>query len=559
MKKSNYFVLAILITAGCTKKSPETLISKWNKESISHDVIERTLASAPEGQCLKDIFSVETLKSEIKEIEKNFIDSKKVSGTWKHLDLSRLPVPQANFLKSYGDGIGDLRNDSIDYSGCSDVPCIFNRVYGKENHFAGYVHYLWYLKFGNMLSADNKVPGQVSKTAGDFNGKVFPLSSYLYNEGELYAFWRLSHMLKTPHTSLSYLKEIQRVPRGERFEGDQYKSACGLAYSSGWILLNDGCLTLRQNTDEGYFYHAVTHELTHHVDFQEGRGTKLFYRSHKDDYLNLAGLFLKEFVNEKGENVRQWEHRPGIKLVTGYAGGNPQENFAESVSVFRVEGDRTKGNITTDHYNFVSKDYYQNRAFHREALSRIWLTNYNQDTGKAVFKAVVDCSKEGSSQKSSYFLGNEFSAPVRPSMLNCIGHKATEIGQILKAKASLNEPEGCVSLKSRDFSDVWDREVKSHLILAFDKYLQELQKDKDYLARIQEFYKQVSDRTIAVDAFVSCYRENNEKSCFEREVRRRATDKALTLNLPEDQTKEMADMYVSYHSYDVVRDETLKN
>lgn len=557
MKKSNLLILLVLTATACSRKSPETLINKWSSFTTSHDVVERKLASAPQGQCLKDVFSVETMKAEIKEIEKNFAGAQKVTGNWKHIDLSRLPVPQANFLKSYGDMIGDLRNPgSIDYSGCYDVPCIFNKVYGKEGHFAGYVHYLWYLRFGNLLSADNKSPSQASKNAGEYNGKIHPLSSYLYNDNELYAFWRLSHMLKTPHTTLSYLKEIQRVPRGEKFEG-KFERACGLAYSSGFILLNDGCLTLRQNTDEGYFYHAVTHELTHHVDFQEGRGTRLFYRSHKQDYLDLAGMFLKEFVNEQGENVRQWEHKPGIKLVTSYAGGNPQENFAESVAVFRVEGDKTKSNITPDHYSFVSRDYYQNRAFHREAISNLWLNSYTQETGKEVFKAVVDCSKEGSSVKSGYFRPGDFSSPVMPSLLSCIGVKAAEIQNSLQAKVSLKEPEGCVSMKDRNFSQVWNEEVRKHLTLMFDKYLQELHKDKDYLARIQEFYNQVTDKTLATEAYVACFAEPNEKSCYDSQLRIKATDKALSLNLPEDQTKEMADMYVSYHSFDQTKEETL--
>ncbi len=407
MKKTNTLILLTLLAGvGCTKKSPETLISKWSSPDSQVDVVERKLASGTDGQCLQDMYSLDTLKSQVKSLERNFSNAPKVNGTWKHLDLSGLPVPQANFLKSYGDAIGDLRNpDSIDYSMCDDVPCIFNRIYGKENDVAGYVHYLWYLRFGNMLSADNKSPSQSSKNAGEYNGKIHPLSSYLYTDNELYAFWRLSLMLKPPHTNLSYLKEVQHVPRGERFEGD-YKAACGLAFSTGFILLNDGCLTLRQNPDEGYLYHAVTHELSHQIDFQEGRGTRLFYRSHKQDYLDLAGMFLKEFVNEKGENVRQWEHKPGIKLVTSYAGGNPQENFAESVAVFRVEGDQTKSAITSDHYNFVSRDYYQGRAFHREALSQIWIDTYAQDTSNSVFKAVVDCSKEKSSPRSSYFKSN---------------------------------------------------------------------------------------------------------------------------------------------------------
>jgi len=82
MRKNNFFILAALLVAGCTKKNPETLINKWVNYSNGSEVVERKLASAPQGQCLKDVFSVETLKAEIKEIEKNFSSAQKVSGSW---------------------------------------------------------------------------------------------------------------------------------------------------------------------------------------------------------------------------------------------------------------------------------------------------------------------------------------------------------------------------------------------------------------------------------------------------------------------------------------------
>ncbi|MFP5385929.1 MAG: hypothetical protein ACLGHN_07605 [Bacteriovoracia bacterium] len=562
MKNSNPYILAVvLLLTGCIQKKPETLISRWEKKVSEDNVVERKLASSASGQCLNDIFSVETLKAEVIELERKYAHAEKVKGTWKHLNLQDLPVPQANFLKAYGDKIGDLRNpDSIDYSSCEDVPCIYNKIYEKNNDVAGYVHYLWYLKFGNMLSADNLSPVQSSKIAGEYNGKVFPLKDYLFDRKELYGLWRLSLMLRTPHTTLSYLKEVQRIPRGQRFEGKGYEMACGLAYSQGWILLNDGCLTVYEyNKDDGFLYQAVTHELTHQVDFEQGRGSRKFYRSHKDDYLTLAGMFLKEFVDEEGKTQRQWEHKPGIKLVSSYAGTSPEENFAESIAVFRVDGDKAKKNVTDEHYTFVSNDYYQNRAFHKEALIASWIQNYSSDASKAVFKAVVDCSKEPATPKSSYFKNSDFSYPVLPGMINCIGHKAVEISNTLRAKATLYEPEGCLRKNEKSSQDLWNSLMKDHLKISFDQYLKELSKDKEYLARIDKYYKQVSDKTIARNAYVNCFGESDEENCFQEKLRSDAFDNALTLGLPETQTKEMAEMYVSYHSFQATREDTLKH
>lgn len=562
MKNNKPFLALALLAgvAGCSKKTPETLISKWEMKAEENVAVERALASAPQGQCLKDIFSVEILKAETKELEKKFAGGAKVSGTWKHLNLANLPVPQANFLKTFGDKIGDLRNpDAIDYSTCDDVPCIINKIYGKDNHVAGYVHYNWFLKFGNLLSADNMSPAQNSKIAGEYNGKVHSLDKYLYDDKELYGFWRLSLMLKTPHTGLTYLREIQRVPRGERFEGKDMGAACGLAYSSGFILLNDGCLTIyERQQDTGYLYQAVTHELSHQVDYHEGRGTKSFYRSHKQDYLDLAGMWLKEFVDADGKQVRQWQLHPGTKLMTSYAGTSPQENFAESIAMFRVDGDHAKQQVTDKHFDFLRKDYYQDRSYQKEEIIKSWIQQYTPETGKAVFKAVVDCSKEPASPKSAYFKKQDFSSPVLPGMLNCFGNKAVEIGQSLRAKITMYEADGCQTLVNSSAKSKWDGYIKDHLKIAFDKYLKELEQDKEYLARIQSFYAQVSDKTIAREAYINCYGEQSEEACFMSEIQKGALEKAEALKLPLEQTREMADMYVSYHSFDSIQQETKK-
>lgn len=555
-KSSHILLLAVLIFTGCTRNKTESLLSKWEKKNLSESTLERKLASGSENQCLKDLFTTSTLKAEVKSLEKKYESAERVSGSWKHLNLSRLPVPQANFLKSFGGMIGDLKNpDNIDFSSCGDVPCLFNKIHGQGDSVHGYVHYLWYLKTGQLLAADNMVPGQASDTAGIYNGKPFELSDYLFDKNELYAFWRLSHMLKSPHTTLQRLKEIQRVPRGEMFEGERFKFACGLASSAGTILLNDGCLRVN-DFDQGYFYHAVTHELTHHVDFEQGRGSRQFYRSHRDDYLAIAGMFINEFVDESGETKRQWQLRPGAMLMTGYAGTNPQENFAESISVFRVDGEQAKSNITSDHYNFVSKDYYEGRAFHREALIRQWVMKYSSEGNREIFKAVIDCSKQKSSPRSVYFKSSDFSSPVLPSMLNCIGNEAVEIGRSMRAKTFLHEPEGCVSRHALKFNEEWENQTKEFLKTGFDKHLRELQKDSEYLARIQNFYKEVSDPSIARNAFISCYKESDEEGCFNQKVVEGALEKASRLKLTEEQTDELAQMYVNYHSYESTKNQT---
>lgn len=559
MKNNKLLFLVVLMMGGaCTKRAPETLISRFEQKSQSYSFAERKLASSPQGKCLINLFNVETLKEEVSELEKQYSAAQKVRGRWKHLDLSQLPVPQANFLRNYGDDIGDLKDkQSIDYSSCQDLPCIFNKVYGKEGHVAGYVHYLWYLKFGHMLSLDNKVPSQSSNEPGVYGGQSFPLSAYLYDDKELYGIWRLSQMLKSPHTTLRYMTELQRIPRGVKFEDSRYAGACGLASSAGWIILQDGCLSTLNNPDTGFLYQAIAHELTHQIDFEQGRGTSFMQRSSGQQYLDLAGMYMEEYVNSSGVTVRQWKLKPNAKIVSSYAGTSPAENFAESIALFRVDGDRTKKEITPDHYKFVSTEFFQGRLFEKEEMMKTWISNYSSESMSEVFKAVIDCSKNPGTTRSTFFTSSDFTVRVLPNMLNCIGGRATEISALMKGKATLYEPDGCMAINAYETRGKWDIHMKNFLKGAFNKYLQELNKDPQYLARIQAFYKEISDPTIARNSYVSCFKESQEESCYQEELQKNFYEKASRLNFPEEQIREMTEMYSSNFPYAKIKAETI--
>ena len=309
----------------------------------------------------------------------------------------------------------------------------------------------------------------------------------------------------------------------------------------------------------GFLYQAVTHELTHHVDFEGGRGSKSFYRSHKEDYLQLAGFFLEEYVDKDEKPKRRWAHTKDIKLVSEYAGTAPEENFAESIAFFRVEGDITKKNLTDKHYDFVSKEYYFSKSFYRDMIVKGWIEEYQSEILQKSFKSVIDCSKEKSSPKSVFFSPKDFSTPLLPQMINCLGERASEIAQEIKNKTMLYKPDGCRVQNHHSMEGKWNAAMKESLITIFDKYVQDLKKDPAYLGRIKTFYDDLSDKAPAREAYVNCFGETDEPKCFDELIRKRATEKALLLNLPDDQTNDLIDMYSSYHSYETVKDELKKS
>lgn len=567
MKKNKYFFLILALSVlACSRKSPHVLMSRWDShKAVTSYVVERKLASAPHGQCLRDVFSVDTLKQEMKDLESKYAKGRAVSGRWRHLELNRLPVPQANFLKTYGSKIGDLKNpDSIDYSSCSDVPCIFNKIYDKEDDVAGYVHYIWYLRFGHMLSADNSVPMSFvngkfpPENPGIYHGRPFPLSSYLYNRQELYGLWRVSLMLKAPFTTLKNLSETQRIPRGQLFEdpGENMDKACGLANSIGWIKLNDGCLSIWDSPDQGALYESVVHEFAHHIDFEEGKGSTEFYRSHRKDYLNLAGFSEEEYA-EGTRIIKRWVQKPNSKNVSPYAGTFPHENFAETLAYFRTDGQKAIENVSSEQFSFTSTKYFSGQAFNNDSLFKDWLVKNKVDSDREIFKAVIDCHSNSGNFRSNYFTASDFSTPVLPAFLHCIGQRAAPVADSIRAKVLISEPESCNLLKDEN-EKKWKKELKKFLISSFDFYLKELSKDPEYLQRIQKFYAELSDPKLAREAYLDCYRDRDEAACFKKDIFIKALDNALLLNMTSEQTQEVALLYISQHPFEVTKNEVLQ-
>ena len=563
MKLNSLILLPFMILISCSrsKNSPYLFTHLEEKGRTDQGVTQRAVANIDGTKCLKDVFSVDLLKSEIKELEKKFSSGTKLSGRWKHLNFSDLPIPQANFLKTYGDKIGDLNNpNAFDYSGCKDVPCLFNKIYGKDDHVAGYVHYLWYLKMGNLLAATNKVHDSKSQSKpGIYNGKTFAVSSYLYRDKELYGFWRLLMMMREPHTNLSAFTEIHRVPQGESFDfvveerakgGGGLGETCGLAYSSGIVILQDLCLGLYDDWENGNFYESILHEFSHQVDYDQGRKLRKSYRSTEQDYLDISYFFLKEYKDESNQTVRQWEHKEGIKLVSSYSGTSPAENFAETLSHFRVDGSQTKKSISDEHWDFVSKNYYSNKSFENKILMKQWVGEKSSFLAQAAFRAVSECSNSTQVYASTYFQKNDFASVLVPSMLNCLGAKAQDASAEIMSQIKVNDPDGCKVLTSSEANTEWNPLVKRELLAAMDKYLIELKSDAKYFAKIQGFIDEIPDRTIANQAYLSCATPDRELLCYEETVLKFSIEKLGPLNLPSGHADDLAKLYLNGHPLD---------
>ncbi len=564
MKRSSpYFILFLVLCFSCSRgRDRDSLFSLLEKKTIGESKdTQRTIANISGQNCLKDAFTVNTLKAEIKEEEKKFSSGQKVIGKWKHIDLSKISIPQANFFNSFGDKIGDLNDpNAFDYSACLDVPCVINQIYKKENGVAGYVHYLWYLKMGNLLGASNNVYGSKSQTRpGIYNGKEFEVASYLFSENELYGFWRLLKMMREPHTSLSKFIGIYRVPRGESFDFEveerskgiaSFGETCGMAYSLGYVVLQDLCLTIDPNTDRGSFYESVLHEFTHQLDYDQGRKIRKPYRSSEQDYLDVSKFYLREFKDETGKTIRQWEHKEGIKLVSSYAGTSPAENFAETIAFFRTDGSQTKESISADHWRFVSEKYFGQKSFEDEVLMKEWILANEGNLSQKVLLSVEKCTKNTSSRPSSYFKASDILYPVSGALLNCLGASGEEISEELVSKIKVTSPDGCKSLNLPQAKGTWKKLISPEISKLIVRYLTEFESDKSYFAKVQKFIEKLSDKKLASEAYLACGDLQKEASCYEENVEKEVLNELAPLHLEESHTQDLAALYLSAHPFD---------
>ncbi|MFY7993438.1 MAG: hypothetical protein ACOVP4_09120 [Bacteriovoracaceae bacterium] len=575
LNKKLSFLIPVLFFAACTKKvENKLLLDHWSVREKEVSIVERKLAAAGDAECMIDTFTEETLKAEIASIEEKYKKEQKLEGSFEHLDFRDLPVTQAKYLKSYGKSLGDLTGTvKFDFSSCSNVPCILNKIYGQDSGVEGYAIYLWYLKTGHSLGVDNFVPGQKSSLAGQYQGKKISFQDYLFSRNELYGFWRLSHMLNSSYKNLPFLKEIQRVPKGNRIEGEA-SLTCGLASFTwligvndsivgnhgGSIILSDSCLEFgyNNNMDGGFFYEAVTHEIAHEVDYHVGYSQGKRNVSTEKEWMDLSGWQLKEERVVEGTQTtlkREYSIQKGFtQFVSSYAQNNPAETFADTLSMYIHNGDHTKKSIPKQLFDIIKKDYYVQQEYTLdENVARIVQRNYSRYV-KDILDLTVSCMEPSSDSKSVYFSGVSFKEKIPPLMLSCMGAMAESLEKSVFAHIKMTEPEGCNISKielngAKKLQESWRKLVASQIDDAFGK----MKNDSQYLARIKEFYEKLSQDQGPQRAYVTCYGEADEKSCYSEKLKEMAELRVSSLGASPAQQDEMIRLYIDSFEFQAVQ------
>lgn len=512
----------LLLVAACAPKESKFLVTDhWHEARKSFSSSRLPATGGGNVSCRSELFSVEEVKREALHYESQLNTGPKISGRWKHLDLRTLPVPQAKFLRAMGEEIGDLRNpNGIDYSQCRDAVCVVNSIYKSSDGLEGWTSYLWYMKMGYFLSMKNKVYDQKSPTAGIYNGKSYPLSDYLFTRDELYAFWRMSHALTTPFKTLPIMKEIQRVPKTSEIEG-MGRGVCGLAWSNGYIILNDGCLSFWGDQDKGFIYEGVTHEIAHQIDYKLGRENGGSYYSQVGRWKAEGQWTLKEYFDEANRRtVNEWSTTlTDNQFVRSYARTSPAEHFADTAAYYRYSGETTKKKVPALIYTHLKEVAFDQLEYDTPGL----FDQFEKDVGTLLapelFRTALECDQKPIASNTTKPLAESlFPFSVDIKSRRCLREGLDRILNQAVIEAKLNHVDGCAQLRTSaqvlafksKLEPTFSRQVVEHIKVARENQL--------YYQRLSEFYDALSKQTEPLKIVTSCYGQVDEKQCYDEQI-----------------------------------------
>lgn len=582
MRPTKLFLLLLVTLTACSERASQQLVTgKWLERQAPYFPkrlpAQVAPTSAPAAQCKRDLFTVEGLRAEAQHYEALLEGGERPRGSWKHLQFADIPVAQARFLRTLGEQYGDLNHpENYDFSACRDVPCIVNTVYGANADIEGWVTYIWWLRMGSLISFKNKindgtiVSGYTStprEYVGTYNGIAYPLDHYLFDKDELYALWRIAEFMPAQYRALTNLKEVQRIPRGSLFMDvaglPSRRGACGLAWSSGTILLQDGCLSFeRPNLDRGDIYHSIPHEMSHMVDYLRSSDQGLFYFSREPFWINEGKWTLAEHLDTAtGTVVQQWQTTlPPENFISGYARTNPMEHFADTLSYYRYNGAASSEKVPATTYNWVKSNIYEEQEFTVPGMYAYLRKFEEQDLTPRVFSAAMACFNDSSTFTSGPALAaSAFSLATEDNLRRCLWQKRSELLSGVVEDVKLNDVDGCEMLRTPERVTGFRAEMDRWVQAQFAEHIQKALEDQHYFEQLAGFYQEMERASLPVQIYTDCYGESDERACYQQKIRD-YLDRSVADSVANAQRLriDLAKRFTDTFPFDLVRSQTLK-
>jgi hypothetical protein len=508
------FNIIILLTLGVNfivsysnqyKKVDDSIVKKYNKTLVSRNIAESTKNGF---ECVKqkNTLNLEYIKSQITELEYPRLSNQIIKGKVKGLDLSKLPYPQASFLKKYQKSFGKDDTTSEIFSNCETVMCATN-IINKDPTFNlyGYLHYYIYLKAGVFLNLSNSIPGQHSPIPGIYERVKRDFKDYLFTKEEIIRFYKLVRALPKTYLENERFQRIYRIPI-DHFEvklGKKLKNACGTAYSMGWVSLTTKCMSVSRFALDGFFMNTA-HEVSHQKDYTHLQTTRYSLRK---SWLDNAG-WKKEPFYDKVNNVNKtrWTHTlPDEDFVTDYAQKSPGEHFAESMAAYRFGIPFSSRKFHPETYKYLKKEFFADREYSPLGLLKTYSKFIEDDWDKKISHHTLNCVSKSEVKNIE-------------STLKCIKNETINYKSQYPDKIRSEFFDGCrflsddkYLLMASDLKTNIDLYLNSSLTLTkhdFETYGQEL-------VRSLEIQIEFIKNTDPISIYLQCNDSLGKKKCYE--------------------------------------------
>ena len=491
----------------------------------------RTLAEdGASPQCFKDRLNFNEVRRFVQDQEAQ-ARGPKMLDVWKQLDLSRLPIPQAQYFTQ---GSRYLKEKNIDYSGATDLIAVLNRAYGSKGDQEGLGHYAWWLRTGTFLSLSDTIPYHPKDNP---EGGGSENDSYSYAEGneyfteaELLAFWRLSYLLPPAMRFLPNAKAIyrfpgMRVPVGwkrkegfkiviERGDGSVLTitrgpvKVCADSWSNGIMRYTPICALANFGEGPGIdedFVQTMIHETAHWKD------NALARVSMTEAWESLSGWRdLTVTPDQPQLTSHEWGYDPDKEgFISDYAMTNPVEDFAESVAWARVRGETMRETsegsrefvkatfgpeelkkLAPKKFALITRLAFEGRSYDQEGLR----SYYTDQVYAGMAESLPSVNQRCGADAACRDLG--------------LGEAASGVLKRLRAE----EPEACDFLERREAEVV--ATAKSRLgsaVVAVTENPPEIPKKVESVRSLRETLAEQID---AREIYIHCYSQPDVGACY---------------------------------------------
>ena len=509
---SSFIVTDSVMNHGRFNKST---FSKWDQ--FQTEMTGRSIASKNTSQCNSNSIDLNNLKIEIKQLETQFETGHFIEGSLFGINLKSIPSIQAQFLADHSEYIGD-KNTSQNFAHCAavGVPCIINSLY-KSNQEVGYLSYYWYLKTGSMISVSNKLPGQKSKFAGNYDNKNHLINDYLFSHAQLRNFYILAKSLPEKFVHNPLLKSIHKIPNNSKIEGHK-NGGCAVSTTNGHILISQACLGSSHNV-KGFLL-TLTNQIAKYVDKYEGIKNKLSSVSNSEKWKEKSLWINDSFFDVySGKYQTRWlSYVPQTQFVSQRAKVNPAEQLSQLLSFYRFSPDQFVQKTPIDLQAYVKDTFFNGQTFDGNGLYKQYITSAVKEWSKQEVNLWSDCFETHLKEETLESSARDLASQVDNPLYSCVEHKIPSFINDVVKKIKSENYEGCQFFQnqnqyghlSKKFHNILDKFLQEKVLkrkIEFQNHGVEVlvgQKIKD------EFIKGVDPSSV----FINCSSDDNTKDCY---------------------------------------------